>query len=214
MAEVSVAPEAARKRQRIMCLGSTVGGGWRTAASSSSLRLREICTRMRRGTCGVDGTGASGALREIWENPRSFPLRRGVPETRGSRRGRTLRMPLDQMCLLSLTSTRTSAVFMTLWANFFTCGREGGEGGEVSEIIKPPKEPVGNRDPGRANARRRPHERARAPREMIRNPPARRAAVRDERWARAAASRASGARHRKSSRRSHLPRTPHAARAS
>ena len=126
MAEVSVAPEAARKRQRIMCLGSTVGGGWRTAASSSSLRLREICTRMRRGTCGVDGTGASGALREIWENPRSFPLRRGVPETRGSRRGRTLRMPLDQMCLLSLTSTRTSAVFMTLWANFFTCGREGG----------------------------------------------------------------------------------------
>jgi hypothetical protein len=57
MAEVSVAPEAARKRQRIMCLGSTVGGGWRTAASSSSLRLREICTRMRRGTCGVDGTG-------------------------------------------------------------------------------------------------------------------------------------------------------------
>jgi hypothetical protein len=44
-------------------------------------------------------------------------------------------MPLDQMCLLSLTSTRTSAVFMTLWANFFTCGREGagkGEGGEPS----------------------------------------------------------------------------------
>ena len=211
MAEVSVAPEAARKRQRIMCLGSTVGGGWRTAASSSSLRLREICTRMRRGTCGVDGTGGVSCS-EIWENPRSF-RRRGVPETRGSRRGRTLRMPLDQMCLLSLTSTRTSAVFMTLWANFFTCGREGGEGGEVSEINKPPKEPVGNRDPGRANARRRPHERARALREMIRNPPARRAAVRDERWARAAASRASGAR-RKSSRRSHLPRTPHAERAS
>ena len=134
MAEVSVAPEAARKRQRIMCLGSTVGGGWRTAASSSSLRLREICTRMRRGTCGVDGTGASGALREIWENPRSFPLRRGVPETRGSRRGRTLRMPLDQMALLSLTSTRTSEVFMVFWANFFTCWSESAEG-EEREVV-------------------------------------------------------------------------------
>ena len=42
-------------------------------------------------------------------------------------------MPLDQMCLLSLTSTRTSAVFMTLWANFFTCGREGGGKGEVGQ---------------------------------------------------------------------------------
>ena len=89
MAEVSVAPEAARarscacKRQRIIDVAArprrrlrwdgearpvrrrvsrsrperAVWGGWRTAASSSSLRLREICTRMRRGTCGVDGTG-------------------------------------------------------------------------------------------------------------------------------------------------------------
>ena len=162
MAEVSVAPEAARKRQRIMCLGSTVGGGWRTAASSSSLRLREICTRMRRGTCGVDGTGGVSCS-EIWENPRSF-RRRGVPETRGSRRGRTLRMPLDQMCLLSLTSTRTSAVFMTLWANFFTCGREGAgkrEGGEVSEITET-REGAGRKPRPWAGERATPTARARA----------------------------------------------------
>jgi hypothetical protein len=88
MAEVSVAPEAARARRAgengsashaLLVRGGgerwdagprpvrrrvprsrperAVGGGWRTAASSSSLRLREICTRMRRGTCGVDGTG-------------------------------------------------------------------------------------------------------------------------------------------------------------
>ena len=30
-------------------------------------------------------------------------------------------MPLDQIALLSFTSTRTSEVFMVFWANFFTC---------------------------------------------------------------------------------------------
>ena len=42
----------------------------------------------------------------------------------------TLRMPLDQIALLSFTSTRTSEVFMTFCANFFTCWvqREGRDG--------------------------------------------------------------------------------------
>jgi hypothetical protein len=39
-------------------------------------------------------------------------------------------MPLDQIALLSFTSTRTSEVFMTFCANFFTCWvkREGRDG--------------------------------------------------------------------------------------
>ena len=47
---------------------------------------------------------------------------------------RTLRMPLDQMALLSLTSTRTSEVFMVFWANFFTCWSESAEG-EGREVV-------------------------------------------------------------------------------
>lgn len=47
---------------------------------------------------------------------------------------RTLRMPLDQMALLSLTSTRTSEVFMVFWANFFTCWSESAEG-EEREVV-------------------------------------------------------------------------------
>ena len=46
----------------------------------------------------------------------------------------TLRMPLDQIALLSFTSTRTSEVFICFCANFFTCGVEGRGWGWLGEV--------------------------------------------------------------------------------
>ena len=67
-------------------------------------------------------------------------------ETRAGGR-RTLRMPLDQIALLSFTSTRTSEVFMVFWANFFTCVCESAGGG-VSGVFSHAAMDGKNRDYG------------------------------------------------------------------
>ena len=116
--------------------GSGTARDVRTVASSSSLRLREICTRILRGTCGR-GSGSTGprsasvlSVRgnspDRVPNPRTWRCEKCGAEARLL----TLRMPLDQIALLSFTSTRTSEVFMTFCANFFTCWRRGGGVGE------------------------------------------------------------------------------------
>ena len=67
-------------------------------------------------------------------------------ETRAGGR-RTLRMPLDQIALLSFTSTRTSEVFMVFWANFFTCVCESAGDG-VSGVSSHATMDGKNRDDG------------------------------------------------------------------
>ena len=87
------------------------------------------------GPVGTGGERMSSVTRDfaVGENPRRTRCRSRREVARAGRI-RTLRMPLDQMALLSLTSTRTSEVFMVFWANFFTCWSESAEG-EEREVV-------------------------------------------------------------------------------
>ena len=102
-------------------------------------RRRCACGRSARGFCGepVDAGAevrdrgqrrcfAYGNSSDRVPNPRTWRWEK----CRADARLLTLRMPLDQIALLSFTSTRTSEVFMTFCANFFTCWRRGRGGGE------------------------------------------------------------------------------------
>ena len=86
-----------------------------------------LWTRERKyGTAVSVGALRTGNSSDRVPNPRTWRWEKCGADARLL----TLRMPLDQIALLSFTSTRTSEVFMTFCANFFTCWRRGRGGGE------------------------------------------------------------------------------------